>query len=377
MSRDLVLAASERADFPGLAKNIVFRTALANQKDILSPHCRTSGIKIAKETYSKFVDALPSDLNKYFMGADEDDDDGSRVKCWYNTDSYIQVREERVRKNEMYLSIGWYTVKKDLHDSLDGFTRSCKVVPPPRERYYQSVHVLNKNMLGHYEIASIGTSSSPLEKDNYTDEVVEAFGKAKKVLSEAKPLGRIVLMDGPTGTGKTHLVKSLIAEVKSTFVLVPSTLVPKLSDPSLFMYLSRYTDTSRPLVIIVEDADQYITSREKENVGVLSSILNFGDGILGELLNMRLVLTTNSSHLTGTNKNNSIDEAILRPGRLGARLTVGKLPAEKATKLLRKLSGKDDVCCVEPQSLAEVYAEAWKMKGISEETHSKSVSDIL
>ena len=66
--------------------------------------------------------------------------------------------------------------------------------------------------------------------------------------------------------------------------------------------------------------------RKHSNSSSVSNLLNISDGLLADFLNVQLICTFNSSLTT-------IDNALLRKGRLVARYEFGKLSIEKAQRL--------------------------------------------
>ena len=151
--------------------------------------------------------------------------------------------------------------------------------------------------------------------------------------------GRLTILEGPPGCGKTFLIRSLIHEVpNSRFVFVPPSLVASLGDPSMtsvLLELSNQNDEDAgPTVLICEDADAILTKRGGDNMHSTSAVLNFTDGITGDVVDIRIVATTNASRT-------DIEEALLRPGRLAHYLQVGPLSKEYATKRLQDILADD------------------------------------
>jgi ATP-dependent 26S proteasome regulatory subunit len=71
-------------------------------------------------------------------------------------------------------------------------------------------------------------------------------------------------------------------------------------------------------------------TRASENINSIQSLLNLGDGILGSLLDLRIVATTNADEL-------KMEAAILRPGRLSRMLEVGFLDPKTAQGVFHRL----------------------------------------
>ena len=100
-------------------------------------------------------------------------------------------------------------------------------------------------------------------------------------------------------------------------------------------------------VIIIEDAEELIKSREGRGDANISMLLNLTDGILGESLGIQVVCTFN------TNVRN-IDRALMRKGRLIASYEFHHLAVPKTIALLEKLGHKQKNKNNE-LTLAEIY----------------------
>lgn len=212
-----------------------------------------------------------------------------------------------------------------------------------------------------YCLETVGIGGLPLIEDNYSEEVVEQYHIIADDLGSEEPLGRLSIIDGPPGTGKTYLVRGLINEIpECKFVIVPPHLVSHLGNPefaSFFLQERSNEDTKkkRPLVLILEDADECLAQRDGMNQSSISAVLNLTDGIIGSLIDFRIIATTNVKKI-------DIDDALTRAGRLSAAMTIGELKLDHAREIYMRLTGcsKEDAAkaidknCV----LADVYAKA-------------------
>ena len=206
-------------------------------------------------------------------------------------------------------------------------------------------------------LSNIGNAGLSLCKENYSKSVLFSYHESIIDLNSSTPSGRVVILEGPPGTGKTHLIKSFLLEVPDAmFVLVPPDLLAELAGPDLLPVLmdnkTSYNHKG-PLVLILEDADRCLVKRDGKNMNSIQSLLNLSDGILGSLLDLRIIATTNASKL-------EIEEAILRPGRLSQRIEVGLLSPKEAISLYKKLVPKKSISFNEHKSLAEIYSLARK-----------------
>lgn len=225
------------------------------------------------------------------------------------------------------------------------------------------VHVLISTSSGP-EFKSMGVGGQKLERGNYEDEVLAGYDRIIADLQATTPAGRVAILDGKPGTGKTFLVRGILDDVKDViFVIVPANLIQELAQPGMIPALVGLHQSrgDKPMVFIIEDADEVLAPRAGDNMSSVSAILNLGDGILGQLLDVRIVATTNAHR-------QDVDEAIKRPGRLSAMVHVGPLGPQKARQVYSRLTGK--ACLKDPNdllseplitakaSLAEVYQMA-------------------
>src|SRR5208282_3867110 len=73
----------------------------------------------------------------------------------------------------------------------------------------------------HLSLSSIGNAGISLVAENYTPKVVEDYRYIIGDLQSEYPSGRIVVMRGTPGTGKTHLIRAMLLEVPDAmFVLI-------------------------------------------------------------------------------------------------------------------------------------------------------------
>lgn len=236
------------------------------------------------------------------------------------------------------------------------------------------VFTLATTMSG-YTLKRVGAAGSPLERGNYTEEVLKGYDHIVADLNTDKPCGRLVILSGPPGTGKTFLVRSILSEAyRAAFVLVPPSLVKDLNGPDILPALiEAKREASGPIVLVIEDADQCLVKREDGDMATVSTLLNLGDGILGSVLDIRILATTNATEL-------QIDPATKRPGRLCQHLLIEELDAKTATKVIQRLTGgrwKFE----KPKTLAQVYIEArkrgWEPAEVVPDQHAKERPEIL
>jgi hypothetical protein len=170
-------------------------------------------------------------------------------------------------------------------------------------------------------------------QDNYADDFADEYAKIHKALTE-KQHG-FVLFNGPPGTGKTSVIMKLLQDFKDRpFIYVP--MIPLLLEHS-----------KKHPIILMEDADDALMTRQGVAGSAVAAILNLTNGVLSDVTKTTVIATTNRELM-------DIDPALLRTGRLISKYKFPPLPAEKATALSAKL-GKN-VQYIKPAKLSEVYS---------------------
>lgn len=172
----------------------------------------------------------------------------------------------------------------------------------------------------------------------------------------------IVLFHGKPGCGKTSLIKLMSKHVDKEVIFIPPYLVESISSPDFIPFLLEHPNS----ILVVEDAERVLLNRdsgEGSSQGV-SSLLNIGDGILADCLNIQVICTFNTSR-------GNIDEALLRKGRLIAEYEFKELSVEDSNKLLQHL-GKDTVAD-KPMRLSDIYGADQKQIKSAEEKSQKGI----
>jgi len=243
------------------------------------------------------------------------------------------------------------TVQTEMMKKLAKLARGILVPDDPRKGY---VFALAAGM-GGYQLSRIGAAGTPLERGNYTPDILARYDHVVADLKADSPCGRLVIMSGIPGGGKTFIARALLADVpNAAFVVVPPHLVKDLGSPELIPALvqAKNYGSDGPIVLVLEDADKVLVNREAGDMAAISSLLNLGDGILGGVIDARILATTNASTL-------EMDPATRRAGRLCSYMSVGELEPGHATQILRRLTGKE-IKANKKVSLAQVYYAARK-----------------
>jgi hypothetical protein len=206
------------------------------------------------------------------------------------------------------------------------------------------------------KIVAIGAAPSPIIEDNYHPEVARDINYVISSFNKKVPPGRICILSGEPGTGKTHLIRGLVSKIDALFIIVPSNLLGELDSPNLLpLLLDTKNMYELPIILILEDGDACLVPRKSDNISLIASLLNLSDGILGAIMDIRIVVSTNAQI-------KEVDQAITRPGRLCKQIHVGPLPWEQANKVYKRLvdnqEAKMPTKTIRHYTLAEVYQMA-------------------
>lgn len=178
---------------------------------------------------------------------------------------------------------------------------------------------------------------------HYNDDFKEISQKIEKELDVSVGKG-IILLHGKHGTGKTSYLRHLIQKLKKNIIYVAPDMSHRVSEPAFLTFLLKHTDA----VLIIEDAENIIKSREAGENQAVSNLLNITDGILGDGLNFQVICTFNTGF-------EFIDPALKRKGRMIAQYEFTDLDKDKTAKLVHKLYG-DNINPTTPRmTLAEIF----------------------
>mmetsp|Transcript_6862 Transcript_6862/g.14171 ORF Transcript_6862/g.14171 Transcript_6862/m.14171 type:complete len:408 (-) Transcript_6862:303-1526(-) len=132
---------------------------------------------------------------------------------------------------------------------------------------------------------------------------------------------RGVLMWGPPGTGKTMMAKAVANATSASFIsMVGSEFVQKYlgEGPRMVRDVFRLAQENAPSIIFIDEVDAIATKRfdaqtgaDREVQRILLELLNQMDGF-DQSVNVKVIMATNRA--------DTLDPALLRPGRLDRKI---------------------------------------------------------
>lgn len=145
---------------------------------------------------------------------------------------------------------------------------------------------------------------------------------------------RGVLLYGPPGTGKTMLAKAVANQTTATYIhVVGSEFVQKYlgEGPRMVRDVFRMARENSPAIIFIDEIDAIATKRfdaqtgaDREVQRILIELLNQMDGF-EQSVNVKVIMATNRA--------DTLDPALLRPGRLDRKIEF-PLPDRRQKRLI-------------------------------------------
>jgi hypothetical protein len=213
-------------------------------------------------------------------------------------------------------------------------------------------HVANGN--AQRQVRAIDAPAWKDVRRNYASGVAVQLERLMAVTPDTVG-GRLLLLHGPPGTGKTSALRALGLAwqrwCKIDCVLDPEAL---LGSPGYLLQVvmgaaygpGSNADKRKWRLLILEDCDELVRGGAKQTAGqALSRLLNLTDGLLGQGQNVLVAITTNEEL-------GRLHPAVVRPGRCLAQIEVGPLPRQEAAAWL----GSDEGLAGQSATLAELYA---------------------
>eukprot|EP01128_Nolandella_sp_AFSM9_P008889 TRINITY_DN5546_c0_g1_i1.p1 TRINITY_DN5546_c0_g1~~TRINITY_DN5546_c0_g1_i1.p1 ORF type:complete len:423 (-),score=123.62 TRINITY_DN5546_c0_g1_i1:56-1270(-) len=178
---------------------------------------------------------------------------------------------------------------------------------------------------------------------------------------------RGVLLYGPPGTGKTMLAKAVAHHTDASFIaVVGSEFVQKYlgEGPRMVRDVFRQAKENSPAIIFIDEIDAIATKRFDAQTGADREVQR----ILMELLTQMdgFDQNTNIKVIMATNRADTLDPALLRPGRLDRKIEFPKPDRRQKRLVFQVITGKmnlseevdleDYISRPDPISAADVHS---------------------
>jgi energy-coupling factor transporter ATP-binding protein EcfA2 len=299
--------------------------------------------KSANETYIFFKDII---VNVYLETLDrkESVSDTLETYAFDNDDSGVGDVDKDLTIDNFAASITLHIPADNFNSAKDlSFINEYKI----DEKKGHNISILIKNQYGEYDFEPLnitvpGDMNLELNYggkfENVHTNIVDKLNKNDKGL---------YLFHGPPGTGKTTYIKYLTSIVKKDFIFVPTSMLDRfINDPDVLGMMVR----RKRAVLVLEDAEKILMSREAGDNPFISTLLNLSDGIMADILKTAIIVTFNSNEKT-------IDKAIKRKGRTMIDYKFEKLAVDEAHKLAKSLKFKKEHIeeIKEAMTLTDIY----------------------
>lgn len=253
---------------------------------------------------------------------------------------YLIDREYDGEDDLYYLSISIYY--QNFEEISEMVEKIKKFVNIPK--FESKIHLIVKSAYGGFTLSDFNIKKVKLDiNTNYGSDFAKKSDVIMKALKDSERTG-LVMLHGLPGTGKSTYIKYLTNKIKKKFIFFPSNMAEELTSPSFIDFMINQKDS----ILVIEDAEKLIKSRDEFASNAISNLLNVTDGILGDIMKIKIIATHNT-------KRDKIDEALLRKGRLIAEHEFDKLPVENVKNLFEKLKIDYQESDLKPMTLTDVY----------------------
>lgn len=208
-------------------------------------------------------------------------------------------------------------------------TTTISVLPPEAD---SSISLMSASERPDVTYSDIGGNDVQKQEMREAVELPLTEGDLYRQVGIDPPRG--VLLYGPPGTGKTMLAKAVAHHTTAAFIrVVGSEFVQKYlgEGPRMVRDVFRLAKENAPAIVFVDEVDAIATARfdaqtgaDREVQRILMELLNQMDGF-DQTVNVKVIMATNRA--------DTLDPALLRPGRLDRKIEF-PLPDRRQKRLV-------------------------------------------
>jgi 26S proteasome regulatory subunit T3 len=191
-----------------------------------------------------------------------------------------------------------------------------EVLPPEADSSVQALQMTEKPDVTYDDIGGLDVQKQEIRE---AIELPLVQHELYRQIGIDPPRG--VLLYGPPGTGKTMLAKAVANSTDASFItMVGSEFVQKYlgEGPRMVRDVFRLARENAPAVIFIDEVDAIATKRYDAQTGADREVQRILIELLGQMDGFDQ--TTNVKVIMATNRHDTIDPALLRPGRLDRKI---------------------------------------------------------
>ncbi|WAR19252.1 PRS6B-like protein [Mya arenaria] len=273
---------------------------------------------------------------------------------------YLHAQEEVKRIQSVPLVIGQFLEAVDQNTGIVGSTTGSNYYVRILSTIDRELLKPSANEKPDVEYVDIGGMDIQKQEVREAVELPLTHFDLYKQIGIDPPRG--VLMFGPPGCGKTMLAKAVAHHTTAAFIrVVGSEFVQKYlgEGPRMVRDVFRLAKENAPAIIFIDEIDAIATKRfdaqtgaDREVQRILLELLNQMDGF-DQTVNVKVIMATN--------RHDTLDPALLRPGRLDRKIEF-PLPDRRQKRLIfSTITGKMNLS--EEVDLEDYVARPDKISG--------------